>query len=1137
MQKFTQRFIQWMPFGTASVWTLHSVVQGIMQHEWTQALISSFVTACSTLWVHFSGKFMEELTEEAEKQGKTTAQILIRTVKNLPSNLSKLRSSLNFQKKYYQNLIYTYRTYQPQGLKTPGAFTPDLDKVFVPLRVASKGLEQISPAIIQQQESAGNLRIWDFLAESKTEPAYKRMVVIGAPGSGKTTLLKHLTLTYAQNTQRRWHRQAPKLIPVLLYLHKIRDRITSDKPPNLAELITQEIKNQELSLKLEPPPQWFEDKLQHGRCLVMLDGLDEVADEAQRVSVSRWVDSQMRKYPEMTLILTSRPFGYRKAPLQEVRISLGVQPFNLRQMEQFLHSWYLQNEVLRQARKEDPGVRAEAERKANDLVGRIKNYPPLAAMALNPLLLTMIATVHDNRGALPGNRVELYAEICDVLLVRRQEAKGVSEPLQLKAVQKQSVLQVLALELMQRETREFTLEEGKQIIQEPLVAVASHEVEPETFLKHIENVSGLFVEKDVGVYQFAHLSFQEYLAAAQVKEKNQEQLLIEKINSSWWHETIRLYAAGSDTTNLISAALEQPSVMSLTVAYDCLEEGKSVAPKVRQQLEEMSLESSDPEVASLAAQVKLARRLSKLLRIDESVQIDRGYVTCAEYQLFVDERLSLGERFQAGNARKPITGVSWENALEFCAWLSSKLQSSAVENVENGGLYYYRLPTSTEVQNHPAQEYRRLECWTLGESNLKEKGIRVVKERVPFQYTKLASYLAAGEWEKADQKTALIMFQMANREREGELDASSIETLPCSCLRIVDQLWLHYSNGRSGLGVQASIWESLGREPLEEYLPRLWWLESPGNAGAIAAALAQKFIACGIERSLLLFFETVTVNSQGQEIQREICQARYFSEDLGNGVTLEMVSIPGGTFLMGSPGGEGDDSERPQHEVVVQPFFMGKFQVTQAQWKAIASLPKVERDLKPKPSNFKGDKRPVEQVSWHDAVEFCARLSKKTGREYRLPSEAEWEYACRAGTTTPFHFGETITTDLANYRGTDDESLGWKGSYGSGPKGEDRKETTPVGSFPPNAFGLYDMHGNLWEWCADPRHDNYEGAPRDGSAWETGGDESERVLRGGSWYHRPGNCRSAYRDDNYPDYVNLNIGFRVVCVPARTLSP
>ncbi len=276
-------------------------------------------------------------------------------------------------------------------------------------------------------------------------------------------------------------------------------------------------------------------------------------------------------------------------------------------------------------------------------------------------------------------------------------------------------------------------------------------------------------------------------------------------------------------------------------------------------------------------------------------------------------------------------------------------------------------------------------------------------------------------------------------------------------------------------------------------------------------------------------FEVVTVNAQGREVKREKGQAQYFTEDLGNGVTLEMVSVPGGTFEMGSPRGEGYNGERPQHEVTVQHFFMGKYPVTQAQWRAIASLPQVDRDLKPSPSRFKDDNRPVEQVSWHDAVEFCARLSKKTGREYRLPSEAEWEYACRASTITPFHFGETITGELANYRASE--------TYADEPPGEDREETTSVGSFPPNAFGLSDLHGNVEEWCADPRHDNYEGAPRNGSVWETGGDESYRVLRGGSWNDRPEYCRSAVRNVDSPDNRYSTFGFRVVCVPARTLSP
>ncbi|MTJ08327.1 formylglycine-generating enzyme family protein [Anabaena sp. UHCC 0204] len=249
-----------------------------------------------------------------------------------------------------------------------------------------------------------------------------------------------------------------------------------------------------------------------------------------------------------------------------------------------------------------------------------------------------------------------------------------------------------------------------------------------------------------------------------------------------------------------------------------------------------------------------------------------------------------------------------------------------------------------------------------------------------------------------------------------------------------------------------------------------------------------------------------------------------------------MVSIPGDTFMMGSPPQELErrNSESPQHTVTVQPFFMGKYPVTQAQWRFVAELPQVNRELDPNPSKFKGDNRPVEQVSWYDAVEFCTRLSNHTKRPYSLPSEAQWEYACRAGTTTPFHFGETITTDLANYDGDY--------TYGDGVKGTYRKQTTEVGSFGvANNFGLYDMHGNVWEWCLDDWHDNYKGAPTDGSAWF---DENTKLfdksmpalLRGGSWYNDPVGCRSASRGNDVRaerDRIDYVIGFRVVCGVGR----
>ena len=267
-------------------------------------------------------------------------------------------------------------------------------------------------------------------------------------------------------------------------------------------------------------------------------------------------------------------------------------------------------------------------------------------------------------------------------------------------------------------------------------------------------------------------------------------------------------------------------------------------------------------------------------------------------------------------------------------------------------------------------------------------------------------------------------------------------------------------------------------------------------------------------------FNVVTVDAGGREIKRLQGQAKQYREEINNSVSLEMVAIPDGTFMMGSKEYEGDPGERPQHLVKIKSLFMSKYPITQAQWKAVAALPIVKKPLNPNPSKFRGMSRPVENVSWAEVQEFCARLVQKTGKKYRLPSESEWEYACRAGTTTPFHFGETITTDLANCSGAD--------TYAFEPKGKQRKETTPVGSFEvANAFGLFDMHGLVWEWCADPWHKNYDGAPADNSVWELGGDEHRRVLRGGSWSFSPVLCRSASRSWNEADGGLRVCGFRV----------
>ncbi|MEM6402365.1 MAG: formylglycine-generating enzyme family protein, partial [Cyanobacteria bacterium P01_D01_bin.116] len=288
-------------------------------------------------------------------------------------------------------------------------------------------------------------------------------------------------------------------------------------------------------------------------------------------------------------------------------------------------------------------------------------------------------------------------------------------------------------------------------------------------------------------------------------------------------------------------------------------------------------------------------------------------------------------------------------------------------------------------------------------------------------------------------------------------------------------------------------------------------------------------------------FETVTVNIRGETINTEQHRAIYYVEYLGEKagepaeLKLEMVAIPGGTFEMGSPEDEPKrrNDESPQHTVTVQPFFMSKYLVTQAQWRKVAQLPKENRELKPEPSRFTGDDLPVEKVNWYEAVEFCDRLSKYTGRTYSLPTEAEWEYACRAGTTTPFHFGKTISSDLGNHEAST--------IFANEAKREHRERTTPVGQFSPNAFGLYDMHGNVWEWCLDDYHENYEDAPTDGSAWfdeendNLSQKQGQASLRGGSWLSLSKNCRSASRLPFNTRDLNLkDFGFRVVCAVGRT---
>jgi len=262
----------------------------------------------------------------------------------------------------------------------------------------------------------------------------------------------------------------------------------------------------------------------------------------------------------------------------------------------------------------------------------------------------------------------------------------------------------------------------------------------------------------------------------------------------------------------------------------------------------------------------------------------------------------------------------------------------------------------------------------------------------------------------------------------------------------------------------------------------------------------------------IIEFESPTLNEKGEVIARTSHTAEQITEDLGNGISLALIVIPAGSFQMGSPHGTGSVDEHPQHFVTIKSFMTGKFPITQRQWKAvIGKLPACR---------FKGDDLPVERVSWNDAQKYCQRLSTMTGRNYQLPAETQWEYACRAGTGTPFSFGETLTVEVANFNG--------EHTFREEPRGFYFHSTSQGGKFPPNAFGLYDMHGNLWEWCADNWLDDYSSSPRDGSAYQMK-DNRHRVARGGSWHEPPALCRSAARLRILQTDADEFTGFRVVC--------
>jgi energy-coupling factor transporter ATP-binding protein EcfA2 len=616
-----------------------------------------------------------------------------------------------FREHYLTHLRHRHRVFDVKGFSTQGPNSLELQKVFVDLRIVSQTPQKTSTDLLRAPSNLSTERrsIWDYLKSGKTE--VPNLIIIGAPGSGKTTLLKHVALTLAADKKQRKTANVPDRLPILLFLRDHAAAINADGNYTLAQAVRDTLVRFQGPTA---PTDWFEREITAGRCIVLLDGLDEVADAETRKKVVAWVETQMQAHGIHPFLITSRPGGYKDNPIAGVSV-LEVLPFTREQQKTFIDNWYLANEAMTQ-QKEDEGVRLAAREGANDLLRRLKQNSTISELAVNPLLLTLIATVHRYRSSLPGRRVELYAEICEVFLGKRHAAKGLAE--KLTPLQKQRVLEPLAYEMMCRNTRTLAFDDIFPILETPLKQVVmvrpteDYKAILKTFLTDLEHGSGLILERETGFYGFAHLTFQEYLAAVYVQERRAEleTELATRIRDTWWHETIRLYCSMAvDASAIVDACFDDSSGWTeIALGCECIDEAVSVQPKLRKKCDDLinqQAESTDPTIRKAAAMVLLTLRSRRMIRLDDDRYVDPGLISQVEYQLFLDQMRVEGKfyqpdhwtdiTFQQGQGRWPVVGVRLSDAVAFCDWLTG-LDPDRSE-------WRYRLPKPGELDNEPVQ--------------------------------------------------------------------------------------------------------------------------------------------------------------------------------------------------------------------------------------------------------------------------------------------------------------------------------------------------------------------------------------------------------------------------------------------------
>jgi hypothetical protein len=588
--------------------------------------------------------------------------------------------------RYRRWVLDSLRYVDGQDLATGGDHIPELGDVYIDVALVSRAPNQAAghPFIAATEDTSQRHSISELL-DGRSRVV---LALVGQPGSGKSTLLAHAARRSARTALR--GPMGRRRVPVLLALREVAASIVANPAISLPDVVRAAVGG----AAGREPGGWWERQLDRGRCLVLLDGLDEIARDDDRLAVADWVQRQITAYPDNHFVVTSRSFGLPGSLTAQADV-LVVRPFTAEQVQLFLDRWCLAAErhaTGASGRTARRAVRLRARESAARLTFLLQEHPALRDLGTNPLLLTMIATAHRYRGALPGSRADLYGEICQVLLSRRSQAKELPQLLSWPA--KQTLLSALAYQMMRDHVTDLRADRVLEILG-PQLERFSASVTGEAFLDDMSS-NGLFVEATAGRYAFTHLTFQEYLAARHVSATpDLVKSLADNVSDPWWHETILLYAATADASPIVRACLESGTIPALTLAFDCDEASAEIDPELRQRLDRERARAYEPdcppEHRRLIAGARAARLIRRTLITASGTRICARPVPADLYWIFVqDTQAPQPDSPCDPHADQPATGIWGTEARAFVTWLNSI--TATVTGIE------VRLPRDDELQ-------------------------------------------------------------------------------------------------------------------------------------------------------------------------------------------------------------------------------------------------------------------------------------------------------------------------------------------------------------------------------------------------------------------------------------------------------